>query len=133
MDRQPQPQESQYEDKYFRFSYNGIGVYEALKREIWNVSDNPKEEWEKLKKLDAFTWLKVPNIYPDESYSYFTEDGYKVFMDKTYPLFIKYLKQENIVFEKFEFNKDELNIVYEDEHQIVVKMSQVIFYEEKQL
>lgn len=31
---------------YWRITHRGIGVYEALKREIWNNSSNSKKEWE---------------------------------------------------------------------------------------
>jgi len=106
---------------YWRISYNGTGIYEALKKEIWDNNFSPKVEWKKLKNSSEFTWLKTPNIYYNNCYSYFTESGYKIFMEKTYPIIIKYLKKENIDVEKYNFNDKEIKIVYFDEHQIVVK------------
>lgn len=108
-------------NKYFRFSYNGIGIYEALKKKIWNSQDNPKEEWEQLKISEAFTWLKVPSSYPENSYSYFTEEGYMLFIKKSYPVFSKYLDKDKIVMEEYIFDDDKLDVVYQDEHQIVVQ------------
>lgn len=107
--------------RYFRLSYNGIGIYEALKKELWNKSNNPKEEWEKLKRSNSFTWLKIPTIYPKNSSSYFNLDGFNVFMERTYPIFVKYLNVNNIVIEEFDFEDDKLDIVYQDEYQIVIK------------
>lgn len=108
-------------NKYWRFSYNGIGIYEALKKVIWKNFSNPKEEWNILKKSEAFTWLNVPSIYPENSNSYFTLEGYQMFIEKSYPLFIKYLDKEKILVEEFLFDEENINIVYKDEYQIVKK------------
>lgn len=108
-------------NKYFRFSYNEVGIYEALKKEIWNSQDNPIDEWNTLKISEAFTWLKVPSSYPENSYSYFTEEGYRIFIKKSYPVFSKYLDKDKIVMEEYIFDDDKLDIVYQDEHQIVVQ------------
>ena len=105
---------------FWRISYNKIGVYEALKKEIWSICKEPKEVWDDLKLSSSFTWLKTPPTYPSNSYSYFTELGYKLFMEKTYPILIKYLDPKKMVVEKFIFDNNEINIIYEDEHQIVV-------------
>jgi len=106
---------------YWRVSYNGIGIYEALKNEIWKRYEFPKEEWDKLKKSKTFMWLKAPNIYYENCYSYFTELGYELFMKNTYPIFIKYLDEKNIMIDKFIFDNTKIDIIYSDEHQIVIK------------
>ena len=91
---------------------------------MWNKSSNPKKEWEDLKTSDVFTWLNVPKIHYENSYSYFTELGYKLFMINTYPFFIKYLAEENIRIDKYKF-EEQLDILYEDEHQIGVKKENI--------
>lgn len=106
---------------YWRISYNGVGIYEALKKEIWKKSHEPKIEWDNLKSSEAFTWLKTPDFYSNACYSYFTDIGYELFMKKTYLIIIKYLEEKNIEIEKFIFKTDEIKIVYSDEHQIVVE------------
>ena len=106
---------------YFRINYNNVGIYEAFKSELWRISDDPKEEWIKLKDSNVFNWLKVPNISYDDCYSYFNKDGFDLFMKNTYPIFVKYLDADKINIDSFEFDLNELNIIYEDEYQIVVK------------
>ena len=106
---------------YYRVSYNGIGIYEALKNEIWKKCKLPKEEWDKLKKSKAFKWLETPNIYYENCCSYFTELGYELFIKNTYPMFIKCLDEKNITITKFIFDNTKINIIYSDEYQIVIK------------
>ena len=78
---------------YWRVSYNGIGIYESLKKEIWKKYENPKQEWEVLKDSVHFTWLNTPPFYNDNCYSYFTELGYKLFIKNTFPILVKYLDE----------------------------------------
>ena len=104
---------------YWRISYNDIGIYNALKKEIWK-NDLPKEEWDNLKLSNAFTWLKTPTFYNENCYSYFTELGYKLFIQNTYSVIIKYLDERKIKVEEKEIDDCDINIVYSDEHQIVV-------------
>ena len=106
---------------YWRVSYNNVGIYEALKNELWEKGEFPREEWDNIKKSKAFMWLKVPNVYYDNCYSYFTELGYELFMKNTYSIFIKYLDETKIVMEKIIFDTAKINIIYSDEHQIVIK------------
>ena len=107
---------------YYRISYNGIGIYEALKKEMWNKSDNPKKEWEKFKNSDAVTWLKKTDRNSENNLSYFTELGYNFFMENIYPTVIKYFNIDDVLIEKFDFDEKKLNIMYYDEHQIVIKL-----------
>ena len=106
---------------YWRVSYNGIGIYESLKKEIWKKYENPKQEWEVLKDSVHFTWLNTPTFYNDNCYSYFTELGYKLFIKNTFPILVKYLDEKNIIVNKFIFDDRNLNFVYSDEHQVVFK------------
>ena len=106
---------------YWRVSYNGIGIYESLKKEIWKKYENPKQEWEDLKDSVHFTWLNTPPFYNDNCYSYFTELGYKLFIKNTFPILVKYLDEKNIIVNKFIFDDRNLNFVYSDEHQVVIK------------
>lgn len=105
---------------YWRISYNNIGIYEALKKELWNKNDSPKDEWKNLKESNAFTWLKTPDFYNENYYSYFTELGYKLFIENTYPIIIKYLDEKNIKVEEKNMDDGHINIIYSDEHQIVI-------------
>lgn len=106
---------------YWRISYNNTGIYDALKKEIWKKYKFPKKEWEKLKISKNFIWLKTPNYYYERCYSYFTELGYELFMKKTYPICIKYLDEKQINVDKFTFKDEDLDIIYIDEHQIVIR------------
>lgn len=106
---------------YWRVSYQDIGIYEAFKSEIWKKCKFPKEEWEHLKKSKAFIWLKTPNVYYKNYFSYFTKLGYELFRKNTYPIFIKYLDEKNINIDKFVFDDTKIDIVYSDEHQIIIK------------
>ena len=87
-------------NNYWRISYKKTGIYEALKKEIWKVFESPKNEWDSLKCSESFTWLKTPTVYSDKCLSYFTESGYKLFMEKTYPIIIKYLNSKDIIISK---------------------------------
>lgn len=107
---------------FFRISYKNIGVYEALKNELWKRNDNPKEVWELIKNSKSFNWLKTPPTYSEKCLSYFTEEGYKLFLEKAYPIFVKYLDKKFIKMRKFYFDDKKLNIMYRDKNQIVVEI-----------
>ena len=100
---------------YFRVTYNGIGIYEALKNQIWNDSSGfSKEDWENFKQSDKVNWLKRPDVYKGNYVSFFTELGFELFMKNTYPLFVKWLEENKISIEKFSFDFEEINLVYSD-------------------
>ena len=105
--------------KYWRVSYNNIGIYEALKRHLWE--NNKINTWNELKNSDNFTWLPLPNTYLENNRSYFTEIGYKMFIEKTLPIIKQYLDNDSIVIKCFDFNYENLKILYEDEYQIVIE------------
>ena len=35
-------------EMYYRVSYNDMGIYEALKKELWKQKKDPKKEWKNL-------------------------------------------------------------------------------------
>lgn len=108
------------EKVYYRVSYNGIGIYDALKKQLWVLCLDPKSEWDRIKKSSSFNWLKTPNIYSDNYRSYFTELGFDYFKEKTLPVIYNYLDKENILIEKFVFDDLKLEMVYSDLYQIVI-------------
>lgn len=109
-------------NNYFRVTYNGIGIYEALKKQIWNDnSDFSKEEWECFIKSSLVNWLKKPSVYENNHVSFFTELGFDLFMKNTYPLFLKWLDEKKICIEKIHFEDKEIKVVYSDEYQIVIE------------
>lgn len=99
-------------NKYYRVLYDGIGIYEAFKRIV------PINVWLEFKKSTACKWLPLPPKYENNYYSYFTYEGYKKFMDLTYPKMLKYLNKDKIETSIVEL--DENSIVYSDKYQIVV-------------
>ena len=94
---------------YFRITYNDIGIYEALKKYLCNNKFS-FNDWLDFKKSEDVNWLNVPPTYNKNSYSYFTESGFKIFMEKTYPLITKYLKVENIKMEKYTFDTKKVKL-----------------------
>lgn len=98
-------------NKYYRVLYDGIGIYEAFKRIV------PINVWLEFKKSTACKWLPLPPKYENNYYSYFTYEGYKKFMDLTYPKMLKYLNKDKIETSIVEL--DENSIVYWDKYQIV--------------
>jgi len=101
----------------WRVTYNGIDVYDALKYELFNKSLN--DEWNELVSSKEFDWLSEP-LYVANSSSYFTDLGFNIFKEITYPIIVKYLDEENIIIEKFDYDENDRSILYSDEHQIVV-------------
>ena len=97
--------------KYYRITYDNIGIYEALKRKVDFV------EWRNI--LNQSTWLPKPPMYDDTCISYFTESGYKKFNTNTMPIVIKYLDKDKInIKEVTELIGD---ILYRDKYQVVVR------------
>lgn len=99
-------------NKYYRITYNGEGIYNALKNRI------DSNVWQKILLSENINWLPKPPKYSSNNTSYFTEKGYLVFSNKTMPTIYKYLKKENIKIEMFDEISD--SILYSDEYQIVV-------------
>lgn len=107
---------------YYRCSFNGIGIYEALKKEVGF-------KWKYIKKDPRITWLPQPSIeYGPNNLSYFTKKGYEYFKHKTMIL-IKELAPHLETRLKVEEFKDENElhgiIVYRDEFQVVTEISEL--------
>lgn len=103
--------------KGYRLTYNGIGIYEALKKEMFNKTHTP-DAWIEFKNSPECNWLPLPPTYGDNNASYFTEAGYNKFMELTMPIVNEYISAEDI---KTEVSKVPANaIVYEDEYQFVI-------------
>lgn len=100
---------------YYRITYDGDGIYNALKN---NISI---KVWKKLLSDKCMTWLPKPPLYNGNYRSYFTKHGYEKFMEYTYPVIIKYLNKNSIIFEEIEINQ---NPVYRDKYQIVISNDQ---------
>lgn len=105
--------------KFYRITYENIGIYEALKN---NISF---DIWKSLLRSKIFTWLPKPPEYLNGYFSYFTEKGYENF--KKYVLHIceKYLNKDNIKINQY----NELNdkIIYQDEYQVIIKKKYKIY------
>ena len=102
---------------FFRVAYDDVGIYEALKRLIWDNNSNfSKKDWEDFKASCDVNWLNVPKVYGDNNYSYFTEKGFDMFLQRTYPLIIKWLDKGKIKFnnrlEKLEKKLKNLSIFF---------------------
>ena len=99
------------QNKYYRITYNGEGIYNALKK---NIS---LDEWKNLLKSEKINWLPKPPNYAQNNKSYFTQKGYEQFFSLVFKIIIKYLDKEKIKVEQVD-NLE--SIIYEDEFQIVV-------------
>lgn len=99
-------------DMYYRITYKGKGIYEALK-EIVGI-----DIWKKFLNDENIKWLPKPPSYKNNNISYFTKKGCEIFKEKTLPLFCNYLENDKILIETKE--KLNNNILYSDEYQIVI-------------
>lgn len=106
---------------YIRVTYDGIGIYEALRQNL------TRGQWIDFLYSNACSWLPKPNkgdgdIYLDSDKckieSYFTEVGYRMFKTKTLPDIVKVLDKKKIKVDKFK-EKEVKNIVYCDMYQVV--------------
>lgn len=103
------------DNTYYRITYNNNGIYEELKKVMYNINNN-SSEWNKFKKSKNCSWLPLPNSYGVNNISYFTKNGYDKFMKLTYPIIIKYLDKDKINIEKI---NSVSNIQYKDKYQVV--------------
>ena len=102
-------------NKHFtRVTYDGIGVYEALKNSM------SESEWRQFKRSDAATWLPIPSIpYKQEYLSYFTERGFDKFVKLTEPYIVRHLDKNKLEIKKYNISSASRHIVYSDKYQIV--------------
>lgn len=115
--------------KYYRFTYDGIGIYEAyhqacmkLKRfDLWKdfLNDAKKTKW-------------LPNPDNDikeyrSSYrSFFTQKGYDYFTRLVLPTFLQLLDKKNILLQEFSDVPLKYKLIYSDDFQVVVDLNQAI-------
>ena len=97
---------------FYRITYNDTGIYQAFKN---NVNNNI---WFDFIKSPEYKWLPKLDKYLNGYESYFTEFGYKIFMEKTYPIFAKYLDEDLI--EINQYNELPYRVIYKDKYQIIV-------------
>ena len=113
-------------NEYFKSTSEGIGIYEYLKKYLWNNISNPTEVWDNYIKSNKTNWLNKPTIYVDESkeYSlYFNGNGYEIFLEKTLPSITEWIDKNFIKIEKTMIDDDK--IVYKDEYQIVIEFDKI--------
>lgn len=96
---------------YYRFTYDGEGIYEALKKKV------RLNTWKSLLTNQAINWLPKPPSYFSGYTSYFTEKGYNIFTDKTLPFIKKYLSSDKIEVKVYTENKIGY-VCYSDEYQV---------------
>ena len=101
---------------YYRITYNGEGIYNALKN-IVGI-----DKWKDLLNNKQINWLPKPPEYSSKNKSYFTKKGYELFEQKTLPILLKYLDKENI--EINTYNEIGNKTLYTDEYQIVIEISE---------
>lgn len=90
-------EEDLIKETLYRVTYNGVGVYEALRLTI------SKEDWDNFLNDDKVSWLLVPPFEYKEGYqSFFTADGYERFKTETLPLISQYLDEKTIKTETIE-------------------------------
>lgn len=102
-------------ETFYRVSYNGIGIYEALRQQV------SAEQWKKYLKSDAFTWLPKPNEYAVGYKSYFTKDGIDKYNELVAPI-IDSVIGNNVTFETFK-GSEIGNIIYRDQYQVITDSS----------
>lgn len=101
---------------YYRITYNGEEIYNALKNIIGI------DTWNDLLNNQNVNWLPRPPEYSSKNISYFTKKGYELFEQKTLPIILKYLDKENI--EINTYNEVGNKTLYTDEYQMVIEISE---------
>ena len=104
------------EGKFYRLTYNGKGIYSALK-EASGMS------WKRLLKDPDITWLPKPPEYKGDYRSYFTEHGYHMYRIKTSKIMDQYLDKKHI--KVTEYSNLRAYVAYKDKYQIVVSKDYV--------
>lgn len=102
-------------ESFYRVTYDGEGIYDAFKKKV------SKHEWINFLSSGGTKWFPKPSVdYTGSNISYFTEKGYQMFLDKTLPLFDKYLDSDKITTDIIR-NKMDDKIIYRDDYQIVTE------------
>lgn len=106
------------DETFYRFEYDDEGIYEAFRKSV------SFDEWKKFKQSDAAKWLPVPPNYQPGDESFFTKEGYDMFMKLTYPYMMKYLDESKI--RKFECELNSNYIRYRDAYQVVYNKNDAV-------
>lgn len=106
------PAEDQDIQTLYRITYGNQGIYDAVKQYMTT------EEWQEFSNNENVNWLPEIDEYKDTYISYFTEEGYNQFKEKTLPLILNIFQEENIKTESFEVNIEEF-VEIEDEEETV--------------
>lgn len=101
-----------YSDTTYRITYDGDGIYNALKN---NVSP---QTWGILLNSKSMSWLPKPPFYAKNNLSYFTRDGYDMFMKNVMPIVKQHLDPDKIKVETF---GDLCSVCYSDKYQVVTE------------
>lgn len=115
-----QPDYSKLNDEYYYRVYtkDGVGIYEAMKKKLGY-------DWLSFKKSEDVAWLPNPvdklSYYNVAYESYFTEDGYSMFLDKTWKHVIKHIDPSRIIIKEYSVKNNKFKPIYRDEYQIVIK------------
>ncbi len=114
-------------DVYYRITCENIGIYEYLKRYIFNNFEDSKAKWNSFLNMKCNTWLHKPDVYKNENKkycSYFTEEGYNLFLESTFKEIKKIIKEKDYRIDII--NLDDVDIVYKDKYQILVESNKLI-------
>lgn len=102
--------------KGWRVTYQGIGIYEALKNAMFTQTGSPTA-WMAFINSDACNWLPKPPSYGNDNKSFFTEEGFNRFNELVLPIIAQYIDQTKIYIEEIMVPTNQ--IVYSDEFQFV--------------
>ena len=103
--------------KGWRVTYQGIGIYEALKNAMFEQTGS-SNAWISFINSDACNWLPKPPSYGNDNKSFFTEKGFNRFDKLVLPIIAQYIDQTKIYIEEIMVPTNQ--IVYSDEFQFVI-------------
>lgn len=101
------------DNKLYRVTHNGVGIYEALKKQT------SAENWRKLLSSPAFTWLPKPKEYPSDYISYFTKEGIDKYNELVAPI-VSNIIGDNVNLD-ITSEKKVGDIIYRDQYQVIAK------------
>lgn len=102
--------------KGWRVTYQGIGIYEALKNAMFEQTGS-SNAWISFINSDACNWLPKPPSYGNDNKSFFTEKGFNRFDELVLPIIAQYIDQTKIYIEEIMVPTNQ--IVYSDEFQFI--------------
>lgn len=107
--------------RYYRFTYKGIGIYEA-----YHQYASPKQ-WKDFLASHEAKWLPNPDphikTYRPTYASFFTQAGYDAFSSMVLPIFLQVLNKKDITLQEFTDVPLKYKLIYRDDFQVVVDLS----------